>query len=124
MTQGGRKRGAACAGFAYEAGLSARSARATISATGPGAHWRKAADGHEGELRLLSAIVPRDRIAIDVGANRGNYTFFLSRLAKQTIAYEPAPPMARFLREAQLPHVEVREAGVSKQPDSSPIVRL
>lgn len=75
--------------------------------------WRKAADGHEGELRLLSAIVPRDRIAIDVGANRGNYTFFLSRLAKQTIAYEPAPPMARFVREAQLPHVEVREAGVS-----------
>ena len=48
--------------------------------------WRKAADGHEGELRLLSAIVPRDRVAIDVGANRGNYTFFLSRLAKQTIA--------------------------------------
>ncbi|MDE2462138.1 MAG: FkbM family methyltransferase [Alphaproteobacteria bacterium] len=75
--------------------------------------WRKARDGHEGELRLLSSIVPRDRVAIDVGANRGNYTFFLSRLAHQTIAYEPSPPMARFVREARLPKVEVREAGVS-----------
>ena len=77
--------------------------------------WRKAADGHEGELKLLPAIVPRDRIAIDVGANRGNYTFFLSRLATHTVAYEPAPPMARFLREAALPHVDVRQAGVSSQ---------
>lgn len=75
--------------------------------------WRKAADGHEGELRLLSAIVPRDRVAVDVGANRGNYTFFLSRLARHTVAYEPAPPMARFLREARLARVDVREAGVS-----------
>lgn len=74
---------------------------------------RKARDGHEGELRLLPAIVPRDRMAVDVGANRGNYTFFLSRLATRTVAYEPAPPMARFLREAKLPAVDVREAGVS-----------
>jgi len=74
---------------------------------------RKARDGHEGELKLLSAIVPHDRMAVDVGANRGNYTFFLSRLAAATVAYEPAPPMARFLREAKLPRVEVREAGVS-----------
>ena len=76
---------------------------------------RKARDGHEGELKLLPAIVPHDRVAVDVGANRGNYTFFLSRLATQTVAYEPAPPMARFLREAKLPDVDVREAGVSSQ---------
>ena len=76
---------------------------------------RKAADGHEGELKLLPSIVPRDRVAIDVGANRGNYTFFLSRLAAKTIAYEPAPPMARFVREARLPNVELREAGVSSR---------
>ena len=74
---------------------------------------RKAYDGHEGELKLLPAIVPRDRGAVDVGANRGNYTFFLSRLATHTVAYEPAPPMALFLREAKLANVEVREAGVS-----------
>ncbi len=76
---------------------------------------RKAEDGHEGELKLLPAIVPRDRTAVDVGANRGNYTFFLSRLARNTVAYEPAPPMARFLREAQLARVEVRQAGVSSR---------
>lgn len=75
--------------------------------------WRKAADGHEGELRLLSTIVPRDRVAIDVGANRGNYTYFLAGLARQTVAYEPSPAMARFLREAHLARTEVREAGVS-----------
>ncbi|MBI1328722.1 MAG: FkbM family methyltransferase [Alphaproteobacteria bacterium] len=78
--------------------------------------WRKSADGHEGELKLLSSIVPRDRMAVDVGANRGNYTFFLSRLAARTVAYEPAPPMARFVREARLKNVDVREAGVSDSP--------
>jgi FkbM family methyltransferase len=77
---------------------------------------RKARDGHEGELKLLPAIVPRDRMAIDVGANRGNYAFFLSRLATHTVAYEPAPAMARFLREAKLANVDVREAGVSSAP--------
>lgn len=70
---------------------------------------------HEGELALLPFIVPRDRMAIDVGANRGTYTYFLARLAKRTIAYEPAPAMALFLRQAQLPNVEVREAGVSNR---------
>ena len=77
--------------------------------------WRKARDGHEGELKLLSSIVPRDRVAIDVGANRGNYTFFLSHLVPKTVAYEPSPPLARFLREACLTGVDVREAGVSDQ---------
>ena len=75
--------------------------------------WRKARYGHEGELKLLASIVPRDRVAIDVGANRGNYTFFLSKLARKTVAYEPSPPLARFLREARLPGVDVREVGVS-----------
>jgi FkbM family methyltransferase len=75
--------------------------------------WRKARDGHEGELRLLSAVVPRDRIALDIGANRGTYTYFLSRLAQHTTAYEPAPAMAAFIRMAKLPRVEVREVGAS-----------
>jgi FkbM family methyltransferase len=68
---------------------------------------------HEGELRLLPYIVPRDRIAIDIGANRGTYSFFLSRLATRTIAYEPAPPMALFIEQAKLRNTEVRQRGVS-----------
>jgi len=76
---------------------------------------RRGEAAHEGELSLLPCIVPRDRMAIDVGANRGTYTYFLSRLAACTIAYEPAPPMALFLRQARLANVEVREAGVSNR---------
>ncbi len=76
---------------------------------------RRGEEAHEGELNLLPTIVPRDRVAIDVGANRGLYTFFLSRLARRTVAYEPAPPMALFLRQAKLPGVDVREAGVSNK---------
>ena len=74
---------------------------------------RQARDGHEGELKLLAFIVPRGRMAIDVGANRGNYSFYLSRLAPRTVAYEVSPVMARFLKEARLPGVEVREVGLS-----------
>lgn len=75
--------------------------------------WRRGAASHEEELKLLRCIVPRDRVAIDVGANRGIYTFFLSRLAAKTVAYEPSPALALFLKEAHLPNTEVRESGVS-----------
>lgn len=56
-------------------------------------HWRKG----EPELRLLHEFVPPNRAAIDVGANKGVYTHFLSRLVPQVHAFEPNPKMYRLL---------------------------
>jgi FkbM family methyltransferase len=45
----------------------------------------------EYELRLLSKLVDRKRVAVDVGANQGVYSFHLSRFATRVEAFEPNP---------------------------------
>jgi FkbM family methyltransferase len=51
----------------------------------------------EAELKFLPNIVPRDRLAIDVGANKGVYTHLLARLASGVEAFEPNPKIYRVL---------------------------
>lgn len=67
----------------------------------------------ETELELLPIIVPRNKVAIDIGANKGLYTYFLSRVAKQVLSYEPIPVLANFLKQAVSSNVVVREKAVS-----------
>lgn len=55
----------------------------------------------EPELRLLPRLCPGDEIAIDVGANHGDYTAILVGLARDVIAVEPNPDIVRVL-EARL----------------------
>ncbi len=77
--------------------------------------YRTRAKSHrrgERELHILRHLVPRDRVAVDVGANRGVYSYFFSKLAKRVIAYEAIPAMADFLECAGLPNVEVRRLAV------------
>lgn len=56
-------------------------------------HLRKG----EPELRFLPEIVPKDRNAIDVGANKGVYSHLLARLCPQVEAFEPSPKIYRIL---------------------------
>lgn len=56
-------------------------------------HWRKG----EAELRVLPEIVPAGRAAIDVGANKGVYTHYLSRIVPHVHAFEPNPKMHMLL---------------------------
>ena len=55
----------------------------------------------EPELRLLPWLCPGDETAIDVGANHGDYSAILVGLARDVIAIEPNPDVARVL-EARL----------------------
>jgi FkbM family methyltransferase len=52
----------------------------------------------EAEIRLLPFLVDPTRNAIDVGANKGTYSYFLSRLCPRVHAYEPNPAMRRVLK--------------------------
>lgn len=46
-------------------------------------------NGLEPEIHLLPRLVPSGRVAIDVGANMGVYTYALSRIASRVHAIEP-----------------------------------
>lgn len=66
----------------------------------------------ETELRLLPLLV-RGGTAVDVGANKGVYTYFLSRLCDRVVAYEPNPELAEQIEGYGLKGVEVRTCALS-----------
>jgi FkbM family methyltransferase len=66
----------------------------------------------EAEIRLLSRLCERTRIALDIGANVGVYTYFMRRYARHVYAYEPNPGLADRLARL-FPDVTVRCAAVS-----------
>lgn len=69
----------------------------------------------EPELRILSDLVPAGRPAIDVGANRGFYSYALSKLASRVTAFEPHPLLARFARNKLGPTIPVHEVALSNR---------
>ncbi len=67
----------------------------------------------ERELSLLPELVPRGRVAIDVGANKGVYTRALARLASHVHAFEPNPKAVRWLQRALPDNVSVHTIALS-----------
>lgn len=51
----------------------------------------------EAELRLLPFLADPARDSIDIGANKGVYTYWLARHSRQVHAYEPNPKMFKVL---------------------------
>jgi len=82
--------------------------------------YRKAEKTQETELRLLPQLVDNTKVAIDIGANTGLYTFYLSKYAKQVFAFEPHELFAEFLSKAVASNVIVINKGVSNKNASLP----
>jgi FkbM family methyltransferase len=73
-----------------------------------------------GEIRAVRAALRPGDVAVDVGANKGAYTWWMRHAVGPTgrvIAFEPQPEMAAYLRDARAAmgwdNVEVREAAAS-----------
>jgi len=67
----------------------------------------------ESELELLPYLVDPARNAVDVGANKGTYSFELARLCPRVDSYEPNPAMRFFLTRLAPANVVVHDAAVS-----------
>jgi len=76
--------------------------------------WRawESAHSDEPEIQLLKYLVDPRRIAIDIGAAEGVYLFYLQKLAKRCVAFEPNPDLYTNLKHA-LPGVELHQAAIS-----------
>lgn len=69
--------------------------------------------GLEREMRLLPELVASDKIAVDVGGNRGSYTYALSKLCRHVVTFEPIPDCAQILMSwARGRNVDVHECGL------------
>jgi FkbM family methyltransferase len=67
----------------------------------------------EPELRALRTMVRRGCTAIDVGANRGFYSYALSWIARRVEAFEPNPAVAAFARAKLGKRVRLHEVALS-----------
>lgn len=68
---------------------------------------------YEPELNVLPLLVDPTRTCVDAGANRGTYTYFLSKLAKHVYAYEPNPAMRWILNRVAARNVSVSPIALS-----------
>lgn len=66
-------------------------------------------------LRQISSLADRNRVALDVGANVGTYSFFMRRYARKCIAYECNPNLVKLLRERFGQSIDIRAKAVSDQ---------
>lgn len=70
----------------------------------------------EPEIGMLAQLVGPGGVAVDIGANRGVYSFLFSRLCDQVFAFEPNPEFALFARWALPANVTVHELALGEEP--------
>ncbi len=71
--------------------------------------WKKG----ELELHLLPFLAAADKMAVDVGANKGIYTHFLAKLVTRVEAFEPNPKIFRILKRALPENVTAHPVALS-----------
>jgi FkbM family methyltransferase len=76
--------------------------------------WKAVLSG-EPELRLVRCICNRLESSVDVGANRGIYSYLFSKYSDQVLAIEPHPEMAERLRHSLPDTVRVLNVAASDQ---------
>jgi FkbM family methyltransferase len=54
----------------------------------------------EPEIGMLRWFCDSRRVSLDIGANRGQFAYFLSRYSRNVICFEPQPQLASYLRES------------------------
>ncbi len=67
----------------------------------------------EAEIGLLPYLVDPTRNSVDIGANRGVYTYWLQRCSAHVYAYEPNPKMLHDLRAGVAGNVTVSDVALS-----------
>ena len=70
-------------------------------------------NGHP-EICFLPLLVDQHRIAVDVGAADGVYSWHLMRLSSKIVAFEPNPHSFASLRKA-MPRLDVRQIALSNE---------
>ena len=69
----------------------------------------------EDEIRLVPRFLERTKLAVDVGADVGLYTSILAPRSALTVAIEPNPNSARYLRSLRLSRCQVIDAAASNE---------
>jgi FkbM family methyltransferase len=69
----------------------------------------------EREIGLLPFLVDRRKTSLDIGAGRGVYSYFLSKLCPKVMAFEPNPKILRTLYKTVNSNVSVEPVALSNE---------
>lgn len=83
--------------------------------------WRRRRKG-EKELHLLESLVEPGRTTIDIGANKGVYSYALSKLSREVLAFEPNPKMFQILDRSVPDNVRTYEIALSNVEGSGELI--
>jgi FkbM family methyltransferase len=72
----------------------------------------------EPELLYLHEITPPGRVAIDIGANQGFYSFALARRFERVLAFEPNPSIVTDLERCSVGRIELHRVALSAEAGS------
>lgn len=75
----------------------------------------------EPEIRLLSSLCNKSKVSVDIGANKGLYSYHLLPLSSSVIAFEPLPEMVKKLRVLFGKRVTIHEIALSDCTGNSEI---
>lgn len=69
--------------------------------------------GLHAAVPALWRLVPPGRNAVDAGANRGIYAYWIARRARHVYAFEPLPHSSTYLRRARVANITVFDVALS-----------
>lgn len=73
----------------------------------------------EAELRLVPFLADPQRVSLDVGANKGVYSFVLRRHSRRVVAFEPNPKIRAVLCRWADARIEVLPYALSDKPGTA-----
>jgi FkbM family methyltransferase len=76
----------------------------------------------EAELRALPLLARRGTLAVDIGANKGVYSYWLSQICHAVMAFEPNPKICALLRRAVPDNVTVHGVALSNASGSAELI--
>lgn len=76
-------------------------------------HFERLSGNLEPEMFLLEQLLGSKRLAIDVGANCGFFSYYLARMGKSVEAFEPLPICARAISAFRSPRIQVHNVALS-----------
>ncbi|MEQ9518192.1 MAG: FkbM family methyltransferase [Parvibaculum sp.] len=78
--------------------------------------FKQSLNGHgEIELSLLPVLMRANALSIDIGANKGVYTYQMKEWGR-TVAFEPIPELAAQLAAAAYPDLTVEQCALGEKP--------
>ena len=70
----------------------------------------------EDELHLLPFLADKNKDSIDIGANKGVFSYLLSKLSSRVHAFEPNPKMYDILKQIRINNILTYQVALSSKP--------